>query len=88
MTASQLSAYFASHLDSSVVVVRLVIFDLGTIKTCSTALQCTTNIRKSANRTSSPTALSLRIATRRVKPLSSLALSIPGESNVHKRSHI
>jgi hypothetical protein len=46
-TAAQLSAYSASHLDVSVVLVRLVIFDLGTIKTCS-SLSGTTNIRKSA----------------------------------------
>ncbi len=48
MTASQLSAYFASHLDSSVVVVRLVIFDLGTIKTCSTVNASTTNVKSVA----------------------------------------
>jgi hypothetical protein len=47
MTASQLSAYFASHLDVSVVLVVFVIFDLGMIKICST-VSGTTNIRKSA----------------------------------------
>jgi hypothetical protein len=35
-------------LDVSVVVVLFVILDLGTIKTCSTVLESTTNIRKSA----------------------------------------